>query len=207
MSEEEHRQEREIRELMVNTPEPPPRRESEIAEQKRISPSQEKEVAIEEGKEVAEPNEHPGMPKSAETRIQKEEEHTSVPVQIVAPVEEATSAPNTTVSAKSNKDPSDKTTSTETTSRTSSIKLSRRPSSSRSHPLEKQASQVSVAPGDPTGFTSGLAGGTREKSNALATTTSAAESEVDPDDEFQYPGGLKLALITIGLALATFVVG
>ena len=198
--EEEHRQEREIRELMVNTPEPPPSREPENAEGVLIPPSHEKNFATGEGKGIVEPRERPRTPMTAETQTHKDEERNPVPAPTIAPTKEATPAQNTALSSKHN------ISSTDTTLRSSSIKSSRRPSSSHSHPLKKQASQVSLAPGDPTGFTSGLAGGTGEKSSALATTTPAAESEADPNDETEYPGGLKLALITIGLALATFVI-
>ena len=63
--------------------------------------------------------------------------------------------------------------------------------------LEKQTSQVSITPGDPTGLTTGIAAGASEEKEI---------TQMQSNDESQYPGGLKLALITIGLALATFVV-
>ena len=66
-----------------------------------------------------------------------------------------------------------------------------------SNSLKKQASQVSVTPGDPTGLTTGIAAGASEEKDI---------TQIQSNDESQYPGGLKLAIITIGLALATFVV-
>ena len=68
------------------------------------------------------------------------------------------------------------------------------------HALERQKSSVSISPGDPTGFTTGIGpGAVEEREKSLAENN-------EPDDESQYPGGLQLALVTIGLALATFVI-
>ena len=63
--------------------------------------------------------------------------------------------------------------------------------------LGRQTSQVSIILGDPIGLTAGFVAGAIEEEEIIQTET---------NDESQYPGGLKLTLIIVGLALATFVV-
>lgn len=143
--EEEHRQEREIRNLLVHTPEPP---------------------SAAAGSQVVEPSPAGTDEKSAHRDIAGErtadEGYTGIAV--------------TTAHSKEN------------------IQQETRLSHEA---LKRSQSHVSASLGDPTGLTTGIATGAMEQSSL---------KENDATEENQFPGGTKLALITIGLALATFVV-
>ena len=66
--------------------------------------------------------------------------------------------------------------------------------------LKEQNDRI-VAPSDPVGATEHIA-----KSDGSESTLAEEEKEEEQDDETKYPGGFSLAILTVGLALATFVI-